>query len=61
MTRPFEQESGWRRRTWQDPAAIPTTITHEGTIMAALSLRVQRREARARSMLALAWRPGGRR
>jgi hypothetical protein len=44
---PFEQGSGWRRRAWQDPAAIPATITHEGTIMAALSLRVQRSEARA--------------
>jgi hypothetical protein len=46
-------KSGWRRRTWQDPAAILTTITHEGTIMAALTLRVQRGEATAIAMVGL--------
>ena len=45
MTRPSEQGSGWRRRSWQDPAAILTTITHEGKIMAESTLRALRCEA----------------
>ena len=40
-------KSGWRRRTWQDPAAILTTITHEGTIMAESTLRALRSDASA--------------
>ena len=39
--------SGWRRRTWQDPAAILTRTTLEGTIMAGSTLRAGRSEARA--------------
>ena len=42
-----ERRADGGRRTWQDPAAILTTITHEGTIIAALTLRVQHSEARA--------------
>ena len=59
MTRPFEQESGWRRRTWQDPAAIPTTITHEETIMTDTTLRLRCTEARSISIAVLASRAGG--
>ena len=46
-------KSGWRRRTWQDPAAILTTITHEGTIMAVSTLRALRGDASAISMVGL--------
>ena len=44
------KECGWRRRAWQGPAAILTTITHEGTIMAGSTLRAVRSEARAISV-----------
>jgi hypothetical protein len=45
MTRPCEQKSGWRRRSWRDPAAILTTTTFRRKIMAGSTLRVLQVEA----------------